>query len=68
MNLLYTIKHWNRLYKGTILAYTLGNGSMIDEPRKNGYVVQKRHKEGGEKSKYHSNYEKALSDFNLTWE
>lgn len=60
---IYKVKEWNIKHKGTILAYTLGNGSMIDTPRSRGYVVQKRHIEGGESSKFHANYEKALSDF-----
>lgn len=59
---IYKVKDWNREKTG-ILVYTLGNGSMVDEPRKKGYVVQKYHKEGGERSHYWKNYTLALSDF-----
>lgn len=36
------VKEWNRKMRAEgkyILMFTLGNGSMLDEPRKNGYVV-----------------------------
>ena len=61
------VKDWNRYYsnKGQyMLVYTLGNGSMVDEPRKRGYVVQKRHEEGGERSRFHLNLDKAVADHN----
>jgi len=67
MNKIYTIREWNSTHTGSIMAYTLGNGSMYDEPRQRGYVVQKRHTEGGERSKYHSNKAKALQDYNIIW-
>ena len=60
------VREWNReklANKQYILVYTLGNGSMIDTPRQRGYVVQKRHKLGGERSKFHLSREKALSDY-----
>jgi len=60
---IYKVSDWNRERRGTILAYTLGNGSMLDEPRKNGYVVQKIHLEGGNKSRFFKNYALALSYF-----
>jgi hypothetical protein len=59
---IHKVKDWNQSHTG-IMKYTLGNGSMLDEPRKKGYVVQKRHVEGGEKSQYFPNYEKALAYF-----
>lgn len=62
-----TVKDWNakqRNDKRYILVYTLGNGSMVDEPRQYGYVVQKRHEEGGERSKFHKNRAEALKDYN----
>ena len=60
------VKDWNieqLSKKQYILVYTLGNGSMIDEPRKYGYVVQKRHVEGGEKSHFYLNKDKAMADY-----
>lgn len=56
---IFTVKEWNSIKRGTILAYTLGNGSIIDTPRQRGYVVQKHHTQGGEMSQYFSNYQKA---------
>lgn len=63
---IYQVKDWNakkRADKQYMQIYTLDNGSMIDEPRKNGYVVQKRHSEGGERSKFHASHEKAKEDY-----
>lgn len=63
---IYKVSEWNRTKSSEgryMLIYTLGNGSMSDEPRKRGYVVQKYHKESGERSKFFKNYELALSDF-----
>ena len=62
---LYKVTDWNREktnQKKYTLVYTLGNGSMLDEPRKRGYVVEKRLENGAERSKYHSNIEKAKAD------
>ena len=61
-----SVKAWNdeaRAKKAYILIYTLGNGSMIDTPRQRGYVVQKRHIEGGERSKFYLNRELAQADY-----
>ena len=61
-----SVKEWNneaRAKKQYILIYTLGNGSMVDVARQRGYVVQKRHIEGGEKSHFWLNKEKALQDY-----
>lgn len=60
------VKAWNneaRAKKAYILVYTLGNGSMIDTPRQRGYVVQKRHVEGGERSKFYLSHDKAIADY-----
>lgn len=59
MKIITPVSEWNgkQLHNGLhILIYTLGNGSMLDEPRKNGYVV---HDEEGKKSKFFLNYDKA---------
>lgn len=60
------VKHWNARMRAEgkyMLVYTLGNGSMADEPRKRGFVVQKYHREGGERSKFHLSREKAEADY-----
>ena len=43
-----------------IMVMTLGNGSMVDMPRKRGYVVSKEHKEGGKSSRFFLNHDKAF--------
>lgn len=56
---LFHVKQWNSLKKAEgeyMQVYTLGNGSMADEPRKKGFVVYKKHKEGGSGSKWFPNY------------
>lgn len=61
------VSAWNQEYKrkgNYVMVYTLGNGSMLDTERKRGYVVQKHHVQGGERSRFHRNYELALSDYN----
>jgi hypothetical protein len=63
---IHKVKDWNReklAEQKYIMVFTLGNGSMLDEPRKKGYVVYKKHKLGGTSAKYMSNYEKALANF-----
>ena len=64
---IYKVKDWNssKTHEGKyILVYTLGNGSMVDTPRKRGYVVQKWIKDTkAERSRYHKNYASALADF-----
>jgi hypothetical protein len=62
---IYKVKEWNvqkRSLGAYILVYTLGKGSMHDKPRQKGYVVQKFHKKGGERSRFCSNYQKALTE------
>lgn len=61
------VKAWNsrmRAEKNYIMVFTLGVGSMVDEPRQVGYVVSKTHREGGERHKFHLSHDKALADFN----
>lgn len=60
---LFPVREWNSLHRGTILVYTLGHGSMIDRPRLRGWVVQKFHVEGGERSKFHMDFAEALTDY-----
>lgn len=58
-----TVQNWNRdmrLQARYMEVYTLGNGSMVDEPRKRGFVVNKEHIEGGKKSRFFLSQEKAL--------
>lgn len=62
--IIHHITSWNIKHHGTILAYTLGNGGMYEQPRKKGWVVQARSEQGGEKSRYFSNKEKAMLYFN----
>jgi len=63
---IYTVKNWNAIQRNNkqyILVYTLGNGSMVDIPRQRGYVVEKHHIQGGKRSRFHSNKERALEDY-----
>lgn len=63
---MYQVKTWNEIHRRKnqfILIYTLGNGSMVDTPRQKGYVVEKHHSQGGKRSKFHSNIEKAMADY-----
>ena len=66
----YKVAIWNAIQQRDgkhMLIYTLGNGSMIDEPRRRGYVVQKYHVNGGEKSKFYLKYADAIKDFETAW-
>lgn len=63
---LYTVKNWNTIQNRNskyILVYTLGNGSMYEPERQKGYVVEKHHEQGGERSKFHKNIKLALQDY-----
>jgi hypothetical protein len=65
---IYKVKDWNasKRHNGQyMLVYTLGNGSMVDEPRKRGYVVQKWHNQGGEGSRYFRNHKLAMDWMNV---
>lgn len=57
------VKSWNaeKLAQGEYMqAYTLGNGSMVDILRKNGYVVEKEHKQGSKKSRFFLSIDDAM--------
>jgi hypothetical protein len=59
---IYTVREWNNTKRSEgkyIMMFTLGDGSMVDEPRKRGYVVEKRHRLGGHGCKYLKNIELA---------
>ena len=61
-----SVREWNneaRAKRQYILVYTLGNGSMADTERQHGYVVQKRHNQGGERSHFFLSREKAIADY-----
>lgn len=63
---LHQVKDWNREKRAQhqyTLMYTLGSGAMHEEPRQRGWVVQKWHKEGGERSSFHLSPKEAREDY-----
>ena len=58
---IYKVKEFNNIMRAKsewIMIMTKGNGSMIDEPRKTGYVVYY-----SPSARWFSNYDKALNFF-----